>query len=273
MSVTTQGSLPVALASEDGMTLIELLVATAAGIVVILALFATLEFSSKQEARITERVQASRLGRAAMTTVINELHSACVGFNATAVQAPSTTPTAPLAELGATDLWFITAYGSSSAAKAVIEKVYEHDVHWESTGKSKTGETVGTLTDYSFESTAGSGPASKSGKWEFPTLSVANAKKHVLEKNVVPQTINAKSTIFQYYKFSSPTSGELVPITEKIPTAATENKIAKVGIGYTATSEYGNTAKGYGMTPFNDAVVLRLSASGTSAEATNEPCT
>ena len=62
----------------------------------------------------------------------------------------------------------------------MIEKVYEHDIHWTSTGKSKTGETVGTLTDYRFESTAGSGPASKSGKWEFPTLETKNAKARVL---------------------------------------------------------------------------------------------
>lgn len=273
MSLTSQTSVPLALASEDGMTLIELLVATVAGIVVILALFATLEFSSKQEARITERVQAQRLGRDAMASIVNELHSACVGFDATAIQAPSTTPTSPLAELGATDLWFISSYGSTSSAKAVIEKVYEHDIHWESTGKSKTGETVGTLTDYSFASTAGSGPASKSGKWEFPTLSTANAKKRVLAQNVIPMTISAKSTLFQYFKFSTPTSGELTQITEKIPTAATENQIVKVGINFTSTSEYGNTAKGYGMSPFSEAVVFRLNASETSAEATNEPCT
>ncbi len=255
------------------MTLIEVLIATVAGIVVILALFAILEFSVKQEARITERVQANRGGRAALTNIVDELHSSCVGFNNYAIQGPSTKPTAPLLELGPTDLWFISAYGSASSNKAVIEKVYEHDIHWVSTGKSKTGETVGTLTDYRFESTAGSGPAGKSGKWEFPTLETKNAKAKVLAKNVIPMTISGTSTLFQYYKFTTATSGELTQVTEKIPTAATKNEIVKVSIGFTATSESGSTSKGYGMAAFSDSVVLRLQASEISEEAVNEPCT
>jgi len=273
MSVTSQTSLPAVLAAEDGMTLIEVLIATVAGIVVILALFATLEFSVKQEARITERVQASRGGRTAMTNIVDGLHSSCVGFGTYAIQGPSSKPTSPLAELGPTDLWFISAYGSSSSSSAVLEKVYEHDVHWTSTGKSNTGETVGTLTDYRFESVKGSGPASKSGKWEFPALETKNAKAHVLATNVIPLTLSGTSTIFQYYKFTSATSGELIQITEKIPTAATKNEIAKVSINFTATSESGNTYKGYGMAPFSDSVVLRLNASEAGEEATNEPCT
>jgi len=272
MSVTLP-SVPSAISSENGVTLIEVLVASFAGIVVSLALFASLEFSVKQEARITERVQASRGGRTAMQSIVDELHSSCVGFGAYAIQAPGTKPTSPLAELGPADLWFISSYGSSSSSKAVIEKVYEHDVHWASTGTSKTGETVGKLTDYSFESTKGSGPAGKSGKWEFPTLETKNAKARVLATNVIPLTLSGKSTIFQFYKFTSPTSGELTQITESIPTAATKNEIDKVSINYTATSEYGNTYKGYGMTPFSDAVVLRLSPSETGEEAVNEPCT
>ncbi len=185
------------------MTLIELLVAMAAAIVVMLALFATLEFSARQESRITERVQANRGGRYAMTEMVENLHSACVGFNADAIQAPSTKPTSPLGELGPTDLWFISANGSPSSGEAVIKTVYEHDVHWVSTGKSSTGETLGTLTDYSFESTAGSGPSSKSGKWEFPTLESKNAKARVLATNVIPQSLSGTSTIFQYYKFTT----------------------------------------------------------------------
>jgi len=272
MSITPPAGIPAALAAEDGLTLIELLVAMVAGMAVMLALFATLEFSAKQEARITERVQANRGGRYAMTEMVENLHSACVGFNASAIQAPSTKPTSPLSELGPTDLWFISANGSPSSGKSVIEKVYEHDVHWVSTGKSATGETLGKLTDYSFESTAGSGPASKSGKWEFPTLETKNAKARVLATNVIPQSLSGTNTIFQYYKFSS-TPGEFVQVTSAIPTAATENKIEKVAIGFTATSTAGNTNKGYGMSPFSDSVVFRLTPAETSEEAVNEPCT
>ncbi len=236
-----------------------------------LALLAILEFSTAQESRISERIQANRIGRAAMTKVIDELHSSCTGFGATAIQAPGTTPTAPLASLGALDLWFISAYGSPSSKQAVQTTVFEHDVHWTSTGTSNTGETLGTVTDYVFESTKGTGPGTVAGKWEFPALTVANAKARVLAKNVIPPTVSGANTLFQYYKFSS---GEYIPITEKFPAAATANEIGKVAISFTQTPEGGNTtARGSRIVPFNDAVVLRFNSAEPGAEAKSEPCT
>ena len=48
--------------ADQGLTLIELLVSMALAMVVMLALFTILEFSTTQEARISERVQADRIG-------------------------------------------------------------------------------------------------------------------------------------------------------------------------------------------------------------------
>jgi prepilin-type N-terminal cleavage/methylation domain-containing protein len=259
--------------AEQGFTLIELLVAMTIAIVVMLALFTILDFSMNQEGRISERVQADRIGRKAMTNVVDELHSSCTGFGATAIQAPSTTPTAPLEKIGPLNLWFISAYGSSSSASAVETKVYEHDIHWASTGKSNTGETLGTLTDYAFESTAGSGPGTKSGAWEFPALEIAHAQAHVLAQNVIPPTVSSANTIFQYYKLSS-TSGEFVAIAAgAVPTAATANEVAKVTINFTQAPEAGSTKLGGRTVPFSDAVVLRFNATETGSEAEDEPCT
>jgi hypothetical protein len=257
--------------SEQGTTLIELLVAVTSAIIVVLALLAILEFSTAQETRISERIQANRIGRAAMTKVIDELHSSCTGFGTTAIQAPGTAPTAPLASLGPLDLWFISAYGSPSSEKAVQTTVYEHDIHWTSTGKSNTGETLGTVTDYVFESTKGTGPGTVAGRWEFPALTVANAKARVLAKNVIPPTVAGTNTLFQYYKFSS---GEYVAITEKFPAAATANEVGKVTVSFTQAPETGNTpTRGIRTVPFNDAVVLRFNSTEVGAEAKNEPCT
>jgi hypothetical protein len=274
MSLMSHPALPLTPGADQGTTLIELIVAMTTSIIVIFALFAILEFSTNQEARITDRVQANQIGRAAMASVIERLHSSCTGFGATAIQAPGTTPVSPLKETGPTDLWFISAYGSSSSSNAVIEKVFEHDIHWESTGKSNTGETLGTLTDFSFESVKGSGPANKSGKWEFPELKegVAGSSSRVLATNVIAPTISEKPTIFQYYKFAAPNSGELVPVAEKIPAAATADELAKVAVTFTQAPESKNTKKGYGMAPFYDAVVLRLNPTETSTETKNEPC-
>lgn len=259
--------------ADQGFTLIELLVAMALAMVVMLALFVILEFSTTQEARISERVQADRIGRRSMTKIVDELHSSCTGFGATAIQAPGTTPTAPLEKIGPLNLWFISAYGSSSSASAVQTKVYEHDVHWASTGTSNTGETLGTLTDYAFESTAGSGPGTKSGKWEFPALEVAHAQPHVLAQNVIPPTISSTNTIFQYYKLSSSTGAFTALSSGEVPTAASANEVAKITINFTQAPEAGSTKRGGRTVPFSDAVVLRFNATETGTEAEDETCT
>jgi hypothetical protein len=260
-------ALPLTQNAEYGTTLIELLVAMLTAIVVLFALLAILEFSTNQEARLSERVQADRIGRTAMARMVDELHSSCTGFGATAIQAPSTTPVSPLASSGPLDLWFISSYGSSSSGKAVITKVFEHDIHWGSTGTSNTGEPLGTLTDYSFEDTGGTSP-----NWKFPELKTANASAHVLARNVIPPKVSSANTIFQYYKFSSTSTGALAAVTEKIPTAATANELAKVAISFTAAPEAGST-KLDRMVPFNDAVLLRFNATETGTEAKDEPCT
>ena len=105
--------------AEQGTTLIELLVAMLSAMVVLGALLAILEFSTGQETRISDKVQADRIGRAAMARVVDELHSSCTGFGATAIQAPTSTPKSPLLSSGPADLWFLSAYGNASSGSAV----------------------------------------------------------------------------------------------------------------------------------------------------------
>jgi hypothetical protein len=263
---------PVALNAEHGTTLIELLVAMVSAIVVMLALVAILEFSTKQESRISESVQSNRTGRVAVAKVIDQLHSSCTGFGTHAIQGPSSAPTAPLASTGPLDLWYISAYGSPTSGAAVITTVYEHDIHWAATGSGSAGETLGTVTDYVFENKSGTGPGTPTGKWEFSALTVANAKARVVARNVIPPAVSGANTIFQYYKFSAAT-GEYVAIAEKIPAAATANEIGKVAISFTQAPETGTVGKGGRLVPFSDAVVLRFNSPEAGAEARAEPCT
>lgn len=75
---------------QRGFTLMETLVAMITGIVVIGALFAILESSTKQTARLSELAQATQTGNVAMTHILDELHSACVAAGFAPVQQGST---------------------------------------------------------------------------------------------------------------------------------------------------------------------------------------
>jgi prepilin-type N-terminal cleavage/methylation domain-containing protein len=262
--------------AEQGFTLVELLVAMLISTVVIAALVAILTFSLGQETRITDKVQADQIGRTAMTNIIDELHSSCTGFGANAIQGPSETPTSPLASSGATNLWFVSAYGNEDSGEALIEKVTEHDINWTASTKSNTGEELGTLTDYSFESTSGNAKAG----WTFPSLTVAKAKIKVLAKNVIPPEIEISGkktpTIFQYYKYentaSSETDGELVALSSsEVPTAAKEGNVAKATVSFAQAPAGGDTRTNRSAS-FSNSVILRFTPSETGAEVKNEPC-
>jgi hypothetical protein len=251
--------------AEDGFTLVELLVGMVTAIIVVGAVLGVLDFALRQQSRITDRVQADQIGRLAMANMIDELHSSCTGFGATAIQAPGTTPTSPLASTGPVDLWFLSAYGNPSSEKAVLGSVTEHDIHWASTGTSNTGESLGTLTDYAFASNGGSAPG-----WTFPAPTIANAQAHRLAASVIPGKIAGVSTIFQYYKYNS--SGQAMALSAAELPAATANKeVAKVTISLTQAPEDGDTRTGR-LASLSDSTVLRFNSTVNSPGAENLPC-
>jgi Tfp pilus assembly protein PilW len=254
------------LRAEHGVSLLELLVAMSMSTIVMLALVALLLFSTGQESRISERVEADQVGRTAMARIVQELHSTCTGFSNGGIQGPSSTPTAPLAATGPLNLWFVSTYGSSTSGSAVESTAYEHDINWTSTG----GKT-GTLTDYSFASVNGSGPSSGSKKWEFPEPIVANAKAHVLATKVIPYEVGKAKVIFQYYTLSS-TTGAFSELAESsISTEAKAGKVAKVSISFEQAPHGGSTNPDR-VAPFSNSVALRLSATETGESAKDEPC-
>jgi Tfp pilus assembly protein PilW len=75
---------------EDGFTLIELVVAMAIAITVVIALSGIMIVTLRQTRGTLTRVDATRQARVAMTQIENELHSACVGGAAVPVQVGST---------------------------------------------------------------------------------------------------------------------------------------------------------------------------------------
>ncbi len=260
--------MPAALRSERGFTLIEMLVAMVTGLVVTGALLGILEFSLRQETRISDRVQADRTGRASVEHVLEELRSGCVGAS-TPIQPPTGKPASPLAATNASNLWFITAYGTKTSGASALNEGYLHDINWSATGTSNTGVQLGTITDYEFKSEGGEPPASE---WKFPSsLTTSAATRHVLATNVTP----AAGGPFTYYHYnvtsSGTTEGELIQYgTSELPLSeAGSEKVAQVTVGYQQAPESGDTRPGH-TTSFSSSVSLRFSP--TEATAEGLPC-
>lgn len=265
--LTPSSNLRSSLSAADGISLIELLVAMAASVVIMAALVSVLSLTYDQETRTSDYVQADQHGRSAIGSIVTELRSGCLGFGATAIQAPASTPTTPLESTNATNLWFVTSYGSSATESAVLSTVTEHDVHWEKTGTTSGGEQIGTLTDYSFSSEGGTSP-----EWKFPTLSIANAHASPLAKDVIAPSISSAPTIFQYYKFSTSPVGQLTALTaSEASSAASKREVAKVAIAFTQAPEDATTSAGR-TASFADSVVFRFTSASSASEATNSPC-
>jgi prepilin-type N-terminal cleavage/methylation domain-containing protein len=263
------------LRGEHGFTLIESLVAMAAGLVVAAGMLAVLQVSLNQNQRITDQLQANRAGRTALTYVLDQLHSSCTGSGSTAIQAPATTPTSPLAGTGAANLWFISAYSSSSSQNAAIQSVALHDINWASTGTSNTGETLGTLTDYSWNSTNTTNAVPPLTPWTFNSvLSPATASaKRVLATRVV-QITEPSTPIFSYSKYDTNSAdaangkyGTLQPIPSgELPLSSTlAMQVGQVAIAYKQAPTDGDTRKTH-TTNFSASVALRLDPTESRGE-------
>jgi type II secretory pathway pseudopilin PulG len=221
---------PLSLAREtQGFSLIELLVAMLSATVIAGALFAVLNFSTKETAALSDKVQADETGRTAMTKIVDELHSACV--------VPKFTPI--LEKSSQTNLRFIAGYSE----KPSVTEVERHEIIWNKPNR--------TLTDVH---TKGVG---ENGEYTFTEPS----KETLIAANV---SQNEETPIFQYFKYAEETaSGEAIPVTtiSSVPLTVPlsekgEQEAASVLISF-------NTAPANGKTTFNRS--LQLSSQVTFA--------
>jgi hypothetical protein len=171
-----------ALSDEGGYSLIELLVSIISGVAVCFALFAILNFSTDQTARLTGYSQATQQGRIAMTKIVDALHSACLSPGFAPVQVGSS----------GTELRFINAYSE----EAVISKtqVNERRIVW--------NEKAETLTAYTY-------PAIKEVTWPtFEYSSTASpASGTLLASNVTESEAGGKKVpLFKYYSYKGESS-------------------------------------------------------------------
>lgn len=245
---------------QDGFTLVEVLVAMVAGLIVISALFAILEVSLRQTSHLTDRVQATQLGEAAMTRIVDALHSGCIAYEATPVQESS----------GPTKLVFITGYSEKSIPTS--SEVYKETVEWKSTGTSGEGK-LWALTQ---KASAGTYPTFTSWEAGSSTLLAENIYEHEVEEGGTKHRY-----VFHYYKYNTTTSSSsssgLSALTPLSPsettglTAAEAKTAAGVEVAFTAAPA-DNNLKLTRSTEFANQVTFAFAAPSSESTIKDAPC-
>lgn len=238
---------------EHGASLMELLVATVSGVVVMMALFAILNVSLSQTARVTGRVEADQAGRVAMEKIMNELHSSCVAGYIAPVEAKSDEK----------QLIFV----SESGSQATFSSVHRHVIALQ----EPTAEKF-VLTDTAYPSIGSELNYSElnfSAKPSSTTTLLGNAGQSEEKSVAVP--------VFQYYRYyttedKGATLGQLDPTPLTVPLNPEDAKlVAEVAVRFTSKPREGKVAASNSV-DLSDSAVLRLGPSDNSSTARNIAC-
>lgn len=255
------------LRDEAGFTLAELLVAMSIGLVIVFAAFGLIDLATRVTSQVTDRVDATTVGRAAMEDVIQELNSGCLASDISPVQATTASGITPSVSSNASNLVFVSGVGDGVTATPT-----EHVVTF----------AGGQLTDTSYASTGGSPPTLQTAAtWTF---SSTPTDKHVLLTHVSQQVVSGVSVpMFQYYSYSNPsntTAQSLIgasplalPLSATWPATAGENNaaetIAQVSMAWVTAPSDGSTDPGRAET-LQDSAVFRLTPATPGGP--NYPC-
>ncbi len=277
----------ISLRDEDGFTLIELLVSMLIGLVVSLAAFSILEFTTSDVSRITERAHVDQTGRVALEKIMLQLHSACVAVTVNPVQAKS----------NENDIKFISEtspLNTHSEPVSALTTVRMHEIIFNS--------SKGTLVERSWPSISAVLPEDKAPEYNFNETE-AKAKGELTERTlltdireseVVNETtkIKEKVPVFRYYRYYNEKDtgaklGQLDPGTNNAGMSnaemETENaaketeaeKVVKVSVSFTVKPAGHENLIANGDEPIalEDSATFRLATSSEAAGNPNDPCT
>lgn len=222
---------------ERGTTLIEVMVATATGMVVLFALTMMVVVTMHSSARVSARVDATRNARLSISRITEQLRSSCVAPRITPVQAGST----------GTSLRFIHQRG----AGAVLSPI-----------ESRIDLVNGKLTQYDYALTGGSMP-----NWKF---ALSPTSERLLATGIGPTP--PSNAIFTYLAYSGKSISEALPTTA--PGGLSQvNAMRAVAVQVAFTAAPGQTpvASAGTTAAVRDTALLRLTTLAFNKE-TDEPC-
>jgi hypothetical protein len=218
---------------ERGTTLVELMVATAAGMVVMFAVTTVIVVTLHSSARVSARVDATQRGRIVIARMMEQLHSACILPEIAPVQEKST----------GTTLRFVHQTGSGVALTPTLSVI------------TLSG---GTLTESDYKATAGPLPS-----WVFEAS--PSATRTLLTK-VTP--ISPSSSIFSYYTYSN---GALVQQTGELSSTIAK-QILNVRVALTASPLTTPVKDAGSASSIQDSATFRLTPPSFNEKAISLPC-
>jgi hypothetical protein len=220
---------------ESGMTLVELLVATAAGVIVMFGITLAVIVTVRETDRVATHIDANQRARLTMTKIIEQLHSACV--------APQIAPVRE--ESSGTLLSFWHQAGSGVALTPVLSKI------------SLTGTT---LSQSDYPATGGAAP-----EWTFTTTPSSTVQ---LMTGVSP--ISESVPIFRYFSYSN---GQVSATPLKVPLEKeTSKSVVQVDVAFKAAPMSTPIVDANSQTGIQDAALLRLTPPAYSSTTSNLPC-
>jgi Tfp pilus assembly protein PilV len=222
---------------QSGTTLVELLVATAAGLVIFMGLTMVVVASMHQTTRISHRVHATQEARTVLQRIVTELHSSCVAAEVAPIQPNSS----------ATSLSYVYQTGSGAALTPVLHQI------------NLSGTTLSLST---YLSASGSTPQWKFNATPTPTTPTT------LMTNVSP--VSGTQPIFTYYKFEN---GQISSTPLPVPLSTTNAALAvevNIAVKVSPTGSTVPDPKAPGIV--QDSALLRFSPPAYSPTALNLPC-
>jgi hypothetical protein len=261
------------LKDESGYTLIELLLATAAGLLVSGAAFAVLITALTFSNADAQRVAADQQGSTAMETIVQALESSCVaGVNVspiiggTGITGSSATyiDGAGPYSLSTSGPYQITGGGSPSSGNTLTFVSSLGDSPTVNPNEIQIDLAGGALVENIYKPTTGA------TTWAFPTTPTSTAT--LIQHAAVS---GSTTPLFSYYPYTTTTATLATSpdgtdsITGNLDESSAQS-VAEVGINLQAQPDNGSHPAGSAV-DVQDGVVLRLSAVSNEAGSTGFP--
>jgi hypothetical protein len=220
---------------ESGTTLLELLVAIAAGAVVIFGIALAVIVTLRETDRVTSHVDANQRARVTMTKIMNELHSACV--------APQISPIREKSSETLLAFWHQT--GSEVAPTPTLSKI------------SLSGTTL-SQSDYA--ANGGAAP-----NWTFSETTPTSTVQLMNNVSAIPGI-----PLFRYYAYGS---GRVSATSVATPlTTESARSVVQVNVAFQTAPQSTPLVDAKAKTGIQSAALLRLTPPSYSSTASNLPC-